>query len=67
MGNLAANDHIDRIFKVFETNDLRKLSFPAAQGLYACVWPLFTNILFSETTLHIKVKFYVEPSWERGT
>ena len=31
MGNLAANYPIDRIFKVFETNDLRMLSIPAAQ------------------------------------
>ena len=46
--------------------DPRGFSAPAP-GLYTCTQPLFSNILFSETAWSIKPKFYVEPSWERGT
>ena len=36
-------------------------------GLYTCVWPLFSNIFYSETAWPINAKFHVEPPWEGGT
>ena len=33
-------------------------------GLNTCIWPLFSNIFFSETAWPIKAKFHVEPPWE---
>ena len=35
-------------------------------GLNTCIWPLFSNIFFSETAWPIKAKFHVEPPWEGG-
>ena len=36
------------------------------QGLNTCIWPLFSNIFFSETAWPIKAKFHVEPPWKGG-
>ena len=43
----------------------RGLSAPAL-GLNTCIWPLFSNIFFSETDWPIKAKFRVEPPREVG-
>ena len=43
----------------------RGLSAPAP-GLYICIWPLFSNIFFSETAWPINAKFHLEPPWEGG-
>ena len=39
---------------------------PIPLGLNTCIWPLFSNIFFSETAWPIKAKFHVEPPWEGG-
>ena len=46
--------------------DTRGWSVPAP-GLYTFVWPLLSNIFFSEIARPINAKFYVEPPWEGGT
>ena len=46
--------------------DLRGLSAPVP-GLYTCIYPLFSNIFFSETAWSINAKFHVKPPLEVGT
>ena len=47
-----------------KTNCPRGLSAPT-QGLYTCIWPLFSNI-FSKTAWPINAKIHMEPFWEGG-
>ena len=35
-------------------------------GLNTCIWPLYSNIFFSETAWPIIARFHVEPPWEGG-
>ena len=51
---LAVNDHIDSIFEVLEKTLTSEGCLPL--GLNACLRPLFSNTIFFEITLHIKVK-----------
>ena len=64
-GKLAPNDQINLMFMFCCKKCYPRGSSVTAPGLYTGLGPLFSNIIYSETTL--EAKLYVDPPLERET